>query len=392
MDIIKNHCRGVKQSKYWIFTLISIIVVAIPAMIYSNVKEDDSQQRSKMNKNYYFHVVGRSPNADGGIYSYKMDSANAKPEQIGFTALNEASYLISAPDRKLFYATGRVDKDNYVATLQFNQDHSLTLLNTDPSEGASTCHLTTVPGGNFLYTANYSSGDFTEFSLKNGVVDKLIRKIAHSGSGPNKPRQNGPHPHYVGVTPDEKYVYIVDLGIDAIKAYPFHPENGIDINAVKTSNITPRGSGPRHLVFDSSGKIAYLLNELGNTVISLSYANGIFTQLNEISTLPRFFSGKNDAAAIRISADGRFLFASNRGFDSIACFELNGDGTMKLYDLVYSGGGKPRDINFLPGGKMFAAANEAGNVAFFDYDLTTGKLTPNGLSFKIPGALCIFPE
>lgn len=296
-----------KLSKYWIFTLFGIIFITFYSNADSAIKEDNSTQRSNMNKGYYFHLVGRSPNADGGIYSYKMDGATAKPTLIGFTALNEASYLIPSPDRKLLYAAGRVNKDNYVATLQLNQDHTLTLLNTVPSDGASTCHLTTVPGGKFLYAANYSSGDFAEFSLENGIIGKLIRKITHPAPTLNKGRQAGAHPHYVGITPDKNYLYIVDLGIDAIKAYPFDPEKGIAANAAKTSNITPPGSGPRHLIFDHSGNIAYLLNELGNTVRSLSYADGVFTELNESSTLPRFFSGKTSAAAIRISADGRFL-------------------------------------------------------------------------------------
>lgn len=342
----------------------------------------------------YFHVVGRSASPDGGIYSYKMDHADAKPVLTSFTHLNEASYLIQSDDGKLLYASGRTPKeqDGYVAVLKKNRDRTAELLKLLPSSGISTCHLAVAPGGNFLYAANYLSGDLVEFLLCDGIMSELTKKIIHHGSGPNVIRQNGAHPHFVGITPDEKYLYVVDLGIDALKVYPFHPAKGIDPDGVKTSKIIPAGSGPRHVIWAPNGRMAYLLNELGNTVMSLRHEDGTFEIIDNAPTLPRFFDGESKAAAIKISPDGHFLFASNRGFDSIACFQLDGKGGMQLYDLVYSGGGSPRDINFLPGGKMLAAANESGRVSFFDYDPATGKLMPNGLSFEIPGALCVFSE
>ena len=182
---------------------------------------------------------------------------------------------------------------------------------------------------------------------------------------------------------------MIDLGIDAIKAYPIDPEKGLDAAGAITSPVRPAGSGPRHLVFDRSGKIAYLLNELGNTVISCRYADGRFEAIETRSTLPALVNVATKAAAVRLSADERYLFASNRGFDSIAVFRLDGKGGMERTSLVLSGGSSPRDINFLPGGTMFAAANEFSDVlVFFDYD-GEGGLTPNGLIYKLPRPLCV---
>ena len=182
---------------------------------------------------------------------------------------------------------------------------------------------------------------------------------------------------------------VIDLGVDALYAYRLDPGRGIDAANPKVSKMTP-GDGPRHLVFDRSGRIAYLANELGNSVTSLTYDDGVFTVIGKVTTLPRFQEGATKVAAIRLSQDERFLFVSNRGYDSIAVYELDGKGGMKPFDLVLSGGSSPRDINFLPGCRWFGAANEfSDTVFFFDCD-GRGRLTPNGCVLRLPRPLHIF--
>ena len=152
--------------------------------------------------------------------------------------------------------------------------------------------------------------------------------------------------------------------------------------------MTP-GRGPRHILF-AGGGIAYLVTELGNTVISLRYREGRFTPLEEISLLPGGCVCASKAAALRMSADGRFLIASNRGFDSLAVIAVDGKGGMKHVQTTPSGGNSPRDINFLPGGKTVAAANEfSENIYFFDFDTERGTLDPNGLKLTMSRPLCI---
>ncbi len=339
--------------------------------------------------NGIFYVASASEGADGGIYVFKVNEKEA-PKQVGFVAMPRTNYIAFSPDRKYVYSTCSIGDLGGVASFAVQKDGTLEPINTCEAGGASTCYVITDPSGKFLYAANYRSGNFAEFALENGKIVKRTQLIQHSGSGPNLPRQEAAHPHFTGLTPDGKYLCVIDLGIDAIKVYPLDPVKGLDASGVITNPVKPAGSGPRHLIFDRSGKIAYLLNELGNTVISNHYADGRFTPIETKTMLPPLVNVSTKAAAIRLSEDGKYLFATNRGFDTIAVYKLDGKGGMNLIDLVLSGGSSPRDINFLPGYKMFAATNEfSDNMVIFDYDAATGKLTPNGLIFKLPHPLCV---
>lgn len=340
--------------------------------------------------NNIFYIVACAAALDGGIYRYQLKE-NGTVEQLGFNQLDNANWISFSPDRKYLYSTCTVGDSSGVAAYKVNGDGSLTELNRMSANGKAGCYVITDPSGRFLFCANYSSGSVSVFSLNSdGSVKEHLRNIQHTGKGPNQPRQDGPHTHFTNITPDGRYLIVIDLGIDAVRLYPFDPVKGIDEDKAYTFQVEPAGSGPRHLIFDKSGKTAYLLNELGNTVISLAYADGKFEKLNLLSTLPAGFQGTTKAAAIRLSEDEKYLFASNRGYDSIAVFKLDGKGGMTFHDLLFCGGTSPRDINFLPGMKKFASANEfSDTVTFFDYDPENGKLTPDGhvLTHKRPLAI-----
>lgn len=336
-----------------------------------------------------FYVAACSEKPDGGIYSYRMNGRQA-PEQIAFAPLPMANYIAFSPDRKYLYSTCTVGRDGGVASFVIQPDGSLKLIGTMPANGLSTCYVITDPTGKYLYAANYSSGNFAEFRLEEGRIVERTQVIHHSGKGPNHARQEGPHPHFCGLTPDGRYLCVIDLGIDAIMVYPLDPEKGLCAEGVILNPVTPAGSGPRHLVFDRSGRIAYLVNELGNTVMSFRYEDGRFTHLATQDILPALTNVDTKAAAVRLSQDEKYLFATNRGFDTIAVCKLDGQGGMAWHDLLLCGGRSPRDINFLPGYQMFAAANEfSDQLIFFNYDAEKGKLTPNGLIYKLPRPLCV---
>lgn len=327
----------------------------------------------------------------GGIFRYRLNAKGA-PELLGCNPINNPNWMSFSPDRKYLYSTCSIGYSFGVAAYKVNPDSSLTEINKAKTGGLAGCYVITDPSGKFLFCANYSSGTVSVFALDgNGGIGELLRTVRHSGKGPEQPRQDGPHTHYTNITPDGKYLIVIDLGIDAVRLYPFDPVKGIDEDKAYTFQVEPAGSGPRHLVFEHSGRFAYLLDELGNTVHVLAYENGTFRKIGLHSTLPAGFEGITKAAAIRLSQDERFLFASNRGYDSIAVFALDGQGGMKMADLVLTGGSSPRDINFLPGWKKFAAANEfSDTVYFYDYDAAAGKLTPDGhvLHHKRPLAIC----
>lgn len=324
-------------------------------------------------KNSIFYIVSASENPDGGIYRYQLVH-DGNLEFLGFDHLPRANYICFSPCRRFLYSTCKYENAGGAAAFKVNDDMSLTFLNAAPAHGESTCHLTCDAQGKFLYCANYLTGNVAEFLIReDGSLRESGQLIQHTGSGPDKKRQESAHTHCTCLTPDKKYLCVVDLGIDAVKIYPLDPEKGL-INRPETCRLEP-GSGPRHIIFDKSGSIAYLINELGNSVTSLSYADGKLTPIKTVTSLPKNCTAETKAAAIRFSPDERFLFASNRGYDSIACYKVQGNGVLELYDIVPSFGSSPRDINFLPGGKIFAVANEfSDSVNFFDYNPATGKL------------------
>ena len=342
--------------------------------------------------NEIFYVASRNTvDGSGGIYGLKTDDSGNMSQEF-FQELHGVSYMAYSCNRRFLYASCSIEKAGAVAAFRINEDKSLAFLNILPSEGISSCYVIAAPGGEYLYIANYFTSNISEFSLnENGSLKKLERVISFSGSGVHS-RQECSHPHYVNFTPDANRLMVIDLGLDEVKLFMFDPEKGlIDPGNPAIFDVEPAGSGPRHIVFAASGRMAYLVNEIGNTVSVLSFNGKTFCTLQTISTLPADCSCYSKASAIRLSPDGRFLFASNRGYDSIAVYRVLENGLLEIADIVNSQGVGPRDINFLPGNKYFAAANEiSGNTAFFSYCEKTGKLTFTGKSIDMPGALAIY--
>lgn len=331
-----------------------------------------------------FYVCARSRDERGGVLAFDSD----RLEQLAFLPLRHASYLACSPDRKWLYAACEDDEAGAVATFALDADglpHFEAIL---PVPGFSGCHLIAEPSGKFLYGANYSAGSFAEFRLQDGIPLGVTRMIRHHGHGPNAERQEKAHVHFVQLTPDGRYLCVIDLGTDEIVCYR------LDADGVRTADaihfkVPPAGSGPRHLVFNRAGDRAYLVNELENTVMTLGYREGHFALLGTASTLPPDFAGWSKAAAIRLSPDERFVLASNRGYDSIAVFERLGD-QLKLRRLVPSGGKSPRDFNFISD-RLIAVANEStNNLVFFGYDPRTGALIPRDGDLRMVNPLCVF--
>ncbi len=325
-----------------------------------------------MNQNFY--VCACDPGEFGGIYRYDL-SESGKMTQLGFSPLPGTNYLCFSPDRNTLYATlNTAGGEGGAAAFRIQEDGALVFLNSMESLGRAACHVTCSPDGRFLYCANYTTGNFTEFALKDdGSIGERTQVIQHHGSGPRTDRQEGPHTHCCVFTPDDGYLCVNDLGTDEIMVYPY-TEKGL-IPEAKPLKCEP-GEGPRHILFDRTGKIAYVINELGNSVTSLRYHDGSFERLGCWSTLPEHCTAVTKASAIRLSPDERYLYASNRGFDSIACYAVPEPGKLELQEIVSAFGSSPRDINYLPGYGIFAAANEFSDVVcFYDADAVSGRLT-----------------
>lgn len=346
-----------------------------------------------------FYVVSRAKTEDGGgihRFAWKDAPGGAVPEIVGFTPVDRCNWIAFSPNRRTLYATctlnGDAEGEGGVAAFAVSpEDGALTPCGVLATGGKAPCHLTTDPSGRFLFVANYLGGNVSVFRLTpEGGLASRIALHPHTGHGPDASRQEGPHPHYTGLTPDGRFLSVVDLGIDRIVTYPLDAERGINPAGRMDSAVTSPGAGPRHLVFADNGKIVYLLNELANTVQSLHYANGQYTPLAEVSLLPSTVNQYSKAAAVRLSRDGRFLYATNRGFDTVVVFALDGAGGLTRVESVFSGGDSPRDAHILPGDDLFATANESSNrLVLFHRDSESGRLTPHGAVFPMPQPLCI---
>lgn len=302
--------------------------------------------------------------ADGGIYAYKMTS-DGRTEPLAEYPLGKTMYLAVQGNR--LYALAAVSADNNGWLFSFSIEEDGRLRRTGealPTRGKEACHL--WPDGDMVYCVNYDSA---------GIIRMPDRLVTHTGRSVHPERQSDPHPHYICVTPDGNYCCAVDLGLDKILVYDkaLHPVS--EVNA-------PAGYGPRHLVFSQDGRTAFCTNELISSVSVYAYDNGHLSLLRTVSTLPEDYTGESYAAAIRLSSDGRFLFVSNRGHDSICCFEVDGTSLTRR-SISPCGGHWPRD--FILTDSLLICTNElSGTVTFFCREGCI--LTPLTENLSIPTA------
>ncbi len=269
-----------------------------------------------------------------------------------------------------------------------NEKNELTFLQKVSTAGNSPCYVSMRKDGKFLAVANYSSGNLAVFALdKKGFPQGEPQLKQHQGTGPNAKRQEAAHAHWAGwsVLADKSTgIYVVDLGVDKIFWYPQNKKGELAEGQV-AYNATP-GDGPRHLAIHPKKPWVYVLNELSNT---LSYtqqdSTGKLTEVQKVSTLPTGFSGKNTAAHIVISANGKHVYTSNRGDDnSISVFNIADDGRVTLAQTINSQGKVPRFFLLLEDAKKMLVANQdSDNVAVMNV-LANGQLEYTGVQTKVP--------
>ncbi len=263
-----------------------------------------------------------------------------------------------------------------------------------PSGGADPCYVSFDQTGKYLLVANYTGGNVSVFPIApDGRIGRASAFVQHTGSGPNKERQEGPHAHYIATSADNRFVFVVDLGLDEVVVYRFDPAKGsLTPNDPPFAKLAP-GAGPRHLAFHPNGKFAYVLNEVNSTVTAFAYdaKNGSFSTLQTLSTIPKDFTAHNDTAEIVVHPSGKFLYASNRGHDSIAEFTIDpAKGTLTLAGDFSTQGKTPRNFALDPTGKVLLAANqESNNIVVFRIDQFTGALAATGQVAQVPAPVDI---
>ncbi len=333
-----------------------------------------------------------------GIYSYEFDSATGKINYLS-TAKGIENPTYTAVDGKgrHLYAVKEVEggRENACFAYGINRETGeLTLINEQPTLGQASCYVTVESNGKYALVANYTSGKtWAMLPIRtDGGLDPASDTTEHQGSSINA-RQDRSHGHCVVIDPSNTYVFVADLGLDQLVRYKLDTVNGKLIPAAEGNVKLETGSGPRHFVFHPSGKFVYVVSELTATVTALSYdaASGTMQTLQTVSTLPEEYDGQKWAAAIRITADGRFVYASNRGHDSIAIYAVDQQtGKLTALGQQSTGGKVPRDFNIDPTGKWLLAANQATDtVVTFRINQTTGVLEETGVVAEVATPVCL---
>jgi len=335
-----------------------------------------------------------------GIYIYRLDMETGELHFVKTVKAASPAFLAIHPNRKYLYAVNELNEyegkpGGAVSAFSINaKTGNLTLINQQPSFGPSPCHLSLDRSGKFVFVANYGGGNLSVFPVnKDGSLGEATDMVQHTGSGANKNRQAGPHAHSINPDPAGNYAIAADLGIDKLLIYKPDYKTG-KLIPNKTPWIKTRdGAGPRHFTFHPNGKFAFLINELDSTMVAYAYnaKDGTLKEIQTVSTLPRDFKGKNSCADIHVSPDGRFVYGSNRGHDSIVLFALDEKtGNLTLVGHEKTQGRTPRNFGIDPTGTFLLAANQnSDNIVVFRIDRKSGKPEPTGKSIEVPNPVCV---
>jgi 6-phosphogluconolactonase len=324
-----------------------------------------------------------------GIYAFRFDDSSGALTPLGLVAETPSpSFLTRSSDGRFVFAVNEIssfggERSGSVTSFAVDRATSkLTAINTESTRGAAPCHLMLDRTGRFLAVANYSSGSFAILPVgADGRLAPVSSLVANEGSGPNRQRQEGAHAHMVRFDPENRFLYGADLGLDRVFVYHFDPSSGKPVaNNPPSASVAP-GAGPRHVAFHPNGHFAYVINELASTITAFGWnpAAGTLTPMGTVSTLPAGFAGNNSTAEIAVHPNGKFVYGSNRGHDSIAVFSVAESGGLQFVEAVSTRGRTPRNFELDPTGRWLLAANQDSNtVAVFRIDATTGKLTATG--------------
>lgn len=348
----------------------------------------------------YFGTYSKAPSK--GIYRSRFDTATGKlsPAELAIEA-KDPSFVALHPNGKVLYAVDEsLDSKknpgaNGIAAYSIDsKTGALKLINQQPFEGSGPCHVSVDRDGHCVFIANYNTGSIAALPLdKDGRIGPVSTFIQHTGSGANRMRQSSPHAHSIYTTPDNRFVLAADLGADKVFIYRFDAATGKLTPNDPAFGALPPGSGPRHLVFSPNGKFVYVINEMLCTVTTFSYdaAKGVLGQLETISTLPPGVEkpANGSCAELAIHPNGKFLYASTRGHNSITVYSLDAStGKLAFIDNKPSGGKTPRHFAIDPTGTwLIAEHQDSSDVAVFRVDSASGKLTPSGVPVSVPSVV-----
>lgn len=337
-----------------------------------------------------------------GIYAFSFDAAAGAAAPLAVTGnVRNSSYLAFDPSRRFLYCVNEFKEyegqaSGAVSAFRLEGDTGrLAYLNTKASRGTDPCHLVVDATGSFVLVANFASGSVCVLPVEaDGSLGDSCEFVQHRGSSVDPKRQAGPHAHAVTLDRENRFLFVPDLGLDRVIIYDFDDETGrLAPNPSQPWIATAPGAGPRQVVMHPHLAFAYLINELNSTMTAFAYdaRRGVLTELQTLPMLPKDFTGHSTCAEVQIAPDGRFLYGSNRGHDSIAIFAVDqGTGTLKPVGHESTRGKIPRNFEVSPDGAFLAAANQDSNtVVLFRIAPESGTLAPTGSVVEAGTPICV---
>ncbi len=336
-----------------------------------------------------------------GIYYFRLQTENPEVSQnitlvpLGLAAESEnPSFLELDLKRRLLFAVNEIGAGAVSAFSIDPGTGKLTLLNQRPSMGSGPCHLVLDKKSRWLLVANYGSGSVAVLPVgADGRLGEATSFMQHTGQGIDPKRQRGPHAHCVTLDPANRFAFVCDLGLDKVMTYRFEARHGKLTPGEPAFTTIKAGAGPRHMVFRPDGRFAYVLNELNSTLNAFSYdaKTGGLTEMQTISTLPGYYDGPNSGAEVGIHPSGKFLYASNRGNNTVVLFGIDAKkGTLTYIEEQGTGGKTPRHFGIEPTAKHMAIGNQdSDTVLACLIDAGNGRLKPSGVFVACPSPVCL---
>jgi 6-phosphogluconolactonase len=335
----------------------------------------------------------------GCIQAYSFNSEDGSLTPTTLTKGVEFPFFLAlSPNHHFLYSTHAPGEfggqsDEFVAAYEIvGGTGELKLLNRQSTRGSSSCYVEVDATGKSLVVANYSTGSVASLPIHaDGSLGEIVTFVQQEGHSINPKRQEGPHTHCAVISPDNRFLYAADLGLDKVLCYTLDaPAARLCPNTQPFVRTIP-GAGPRHLRFHPDGKHLYAINELANSLTLFDYdpTSGILLERQTIATLPPDFQGESYCADVKVTPDGRFVYGTNRGHDSLAIFRTADDSTLSLVSITPSGGQQPQNLAITPDGKWLLCANMGGNVVVFQIHPQSGELTPAGTPVALPSPSCI---
>lgn len=348
-------------------------------------------------RNEVLYVGTYSVRGSEGIYVFEFDRKAGTMQPVQSASNSKSpSFLAIHPSKNFLYSVNEAaNKSGGVSAYAIDPaTGKLKYLNSQPSLGGGACHVAVDQTGKTVFVSNYGGGSLAVLPIQaDGSLNAPTDSVQNAGTGPNEKRQEKAHVHSATLSPDNRFVYVADLGTDKLHIFAIDPKTST-IKTAQTPFVTVKpGAGPRHFTFHPNGKYAYLVEELISSVavFNRDAKTGALTLIQDaVPTLPAGFTGQNTSADIHIDPSGKFLYQSNRGANTLAIFSIGNDGKLTKVGDQPVEGKTPRNFMIDPKGEfVFVANQDTDNITIFRLDRQTGKLTYTGQSVQVPAPVCV---